>query len=205
MRYTGPKCRLCRREGEKLFLKGDRCHSQKCAFTRHSDVPGKYGKEQRGKKTEYGMQLRSKQRAKRLYGLSEQQFRAYYDEATRREGNTGDNFQRLLETRLDNVIFRAGFAVSRSQARQIVGHNLFRKNGLRASIPSMQVKIGDKFEVASSSKTSALFEDLKKKKVTAPAWLKVDFAKLSVEVIGQPELTDCERIDAQTIVEFYSR
>ncbi len=205
MRYTGPKCRLCRREGKKLFLKGERCNTQKCAFVRHSDVPGKYGKEQRAKKTEYAIQLRAKQAARRIYGLSESQFRLTYDSAAKSAGNTGENFQRLLETRLDNALFRAGLAASRSQARQIVGHGLLRYNDRRAKTPSRQVKIGDKFTLSAKAAKSPLFESLAKKKDASPKWLKADYGKFAFEIVGAPEIEECERIDAQAVVEFYSR
>lgn len=205
MHYTGPKCRLCRREGKKLFLKGDRCATQKCAFVRHSDVPGKFGKEQRGKKTEYHDQLRAKQTAKRIYGLTEKQFVAYYKEANRQEGNTSENFQRLLELRLDNAVFRAGLAPSRNAARQIVGHGLIRRNGRRNDIPSTVVKAGDTFAIKPQAATSPLFAGIAKQKDASPKWLKVDLAKLSFEVVGAPSIEESERIDTQTIVEFYSR
>ncbi|MFH0776095.1 MAG: 30S ribosomal protein S4 [Patescibacteria group bacterium] len=203
MLYNGPKCRLCRREGKKLFLKGERCGTQKCAFARKPEVPGKYGKNSMGKKTEYHNQLRAKQAGKRAFNLSEKQFKKYYDEANRREGNTGENFTRLLETRLDNTIYRSGLANSRSQARQLVGHGFFRVNGRRAKTASIQLKVGDKIEVKKTD--LPLFAGLAKQKDSSPKWLKVDLAKLTVEVVGVPEIVECEQIDAQTIVEFYSR
>ncbi|MFA5351880.1 MAG: 30S ribosomal protein S4 [Candidatus Gracilibacteria bacterium] len=205
MRNTGPVCRLCRRENKKLFLKGTRCNTQKCAFLRKPDVPGKYGKLSMGKKTEYHNQLRCKQAAKRIYGLNEKQFQAYYKEANRLEGNSSDIFQQLLETRLDNAVFRAGFGASRAQARQIVNHGLLQVNGRRATIASMQVKIGDKIEVKKTAVNSPLFEGFAKRKDIAPKWLKTDLAKLSFEVVALPETVEGERIDAQTIIEFYSR
>ncbi|MFH1375519.1 MAG: 30S ribosomal protein S4 [Patescibacteria group bacterium] len=205
MRYTGPACRLCRREGKKLFLKGERCNTQKCAFLRKSDVPGKYGKNLIGKKTEYCNQLRAKQAVKRTFGLTEKQFRNYYAEANCREGNTGEIFIQLLEMRLDNAIYRAGFADSRAQARQMVSHGLFRVNDKRASAPSIQLKPGNKIEVKKTVIDSPLFAGLAKQKDISPKWLKVDLAKISVEVAGKPGPEECEQIDAQTIVEFYSR
>lgn len=158
-----------------------------------------------GKKTEYHNQLRCKQSAKRIYGLNEKQFQAYYKEASRREGNSSDIFQQLLETRLDNAVYRAGFGSSRAQARQIVNHGLLKLNGRRASIASMVVKIGDKIEVKKTAVDSPLFEGFAKRKDIAPKWLKVDLAKLSFEVVALPETVECENIDAQTIIEFYSR
>lgn len=203
MLYNGPKCRLCRREGKKLFLKGDRCSTQKCAFARKPDVPGKYGKNAIGKKTEYHGQLRAKQAGKRTFNLTEKQFKKYYEEANRREGNTSENFIQLLETRLDNAIYRAGFAKSRNQARQLISHGFFTVNGKRAKTASIQVKDGDKIEVKKSD--SPVFAGIAKQKDSSPKWLKVDLAKLTAEVVGTPEFDECEQIDTQTIVEFYSR
>ncbi|MCF7845827.1 MAG: 30S ribosomal protein S4 [Candidatus Peribacteraceae bacterium] len=203
MLYNGPKCRLCRREGKKLFLKGERCNTQKCAFARKPEVPGKYGKNSMGKKTEYHGQLRAKQAGKRAFNLTEKQFKKYYDEANRREGTTTDNFIILLETRLDNAVYRAGFADSRNQARQLVSHDFISINGKRAKTPSIQVKIGDKLEVKKSD--SPLFSGIAKRKDNSPNWLKVDLAKLVAEVVALPEAVECEQIDTQTIVEFYSR
>lgn len=205
MLYNGPKCRLCRREGKKLFLKGDRCNTQKCAFLRKPDVPGKYGKNVIGKKTEYHGQLRAKQAAKRIFGLTEKQFKAYYNKANSQEGNTGENFVQLLEMRLDNAVFRSGIAASRLQSRQLVNHGIFRLNGNRADIVSMSVKIGDKIEVKKGAIDSPLFEGFAKRKDNSPKWLKVDLAKISFEIIGKPEIDECEKIDTQVIVEFYSR
>ncbi len=203
MLYNGPKCRLCRREGKKLFLKGDRCGTQKCAFARKPDVPGKYGKNSLGKKTEYHGQLRAKQAGKRTFGLTEKQFKKYYSEAARQEGNTGENFVQLLESRFDNVVFRTGFAKSRSQARQLVGHGFFTINGKRAKTASIDLKKGDKIEIRKPD--SPLFAEMAKLKDNSPSWLKVDLAKLTAEVTDKPEVTECEQIDLQTIVEFYSR
>lgn len=203
MLYNGPKCRLCRREGKKLFLKGERCNTQKCAFTRKPDVPGKYGKNAIGKKTEYHGQLRAKQAGKRAFNLTEKQFRKYYEEANRREGNTGENFIALLETRLDNAVYRAGFASSRNQARQLVSHGFFTLNGKRANTASIQVKEGDVIAVKKTD--SPIFSGIAKQKDASPKWLKVDLAKLTAEVVGKPEFDECEQIDTQTIVEFYSR
>ncbi|MBU1090089.1 30S ribosomal protein S4 [Patescibacteria group bacterium] len=203
MLYNGPKCRLCRREEKKLFLKGERCNTQKCAFLRKPDVPGKYGKNAFGKKTEYHTQLRAKQAGKRTFNLTEKQFKKYYEEANRLTGNTGENFIRLLETRLDNAVYRAGFAKSRNQARQLVNHGFFRIKGKRASTASIQVKTGDKIEVKKMD--SPIFAGIVKQKDASPKWLKVDLAKLTAEIVGIPEFTECEQIDTQTIVEFYSR
>ena len=203
MLYNGPKCRLCRREGKKLFLKCDRCNTQKCAFLRKPDVPGKYGKNAMGKKTEYHGQLRAKQAGKRTFNLTEKQFKKYYTEANRQEGNTGENFILQLESRLDNAVYRAGFAASRNQARQMVGHGFFIVNEKRASTASIKLKVGDVIKVKKID--SPLFAGIVKQKDNSPKWLKVDLAKLTAEVIAIPEITECEQIDTQTIVEFYSR
>ncbi len=156
-----------------------------------------------GKKTEYHNQLRAKQAGKRSFNLTEKQFKKYYDEANSKTGNTGENFIRLLETRLDNAIYRSGFADSRNQARQLVGHGFFRVNGKRADTPSMRVKSGDKIEVKKID--SLYFTGIVKKKDNSPKWIKVDFGKLNAEITGTPEVDECEQIDLQTIVEFYSR
>jgi small subunit ribosomal protein S4 len=201
--YNGPKCRYCRREGKKLFLKGERCATQKCAFLRKPDVPGKYGKNSFGKKTEYHAQLRAKQAGKRVFNLSEKQFKKYYTKANSQEGNTGENFIKLLESRLDNVIYRSGIASSRSQARQLVGHGFFTIDGKRANTASIQIKKDNVIQVKHLD--SPLFEGMAKRKDKSPKWLKVDLAKLIVEVVDSPDPLDCEQIDLQTIVEFYSR
>lgn len=205
MKYTGPRCRLCRREGKKLFLKGPRCQTQKCAFLRKPDVPGKYGKNVLGKKTEYHNQLRIKQIAKRIYGLSEKQLQAYYKKAISIKGNSSEIFIVLLESRLDNTIFRSGLATNRSQARQIVNHNLVRVNNKRATIASLSVKQGDRIEIKKSATDSPLFEGFSKKKDIAPKWIKTDLQKLSFEVVAKPSAEEGEKIDAQSIIEFYSR
>lgn len=156
-----------------------------------------------GKKTEYHGQLRAKQAGKRAFNLTEKQFKKYYDEANRREGNTADNFIQLLETRLDNAVYRAGFANSRNQARQLVSHDFFLINGKRAKTASICVKIGDKIEIKKSD--SLLFAGLAKQKDNSPKWLKVDLAKMTAEIVALPEFVESEQIDTQTIVEFYSR
>ncbi|MCF7836488.1 30S ribosomal protein S4 [Candidatus Gracilibacteria bacterium] len=203
MLYNGPKCRLCRREGKKLFLKGDRCNTQKCAFLRKPEVPGKYGKNTMGKKTEYHGQLRAKQAGKRTFNLTEKQFKKYYTEANRRDGNTGENFILQLESRLDNAVYRAGFTASRNQARQMVSHGFFTVNDKRASTASIQLKVGDVIKVKKND--SQFFAGIVKQKDNSPKWLKVDLAKLTAEVVAIPEIMECEQIDTQTIVEFYSR
>ncbi len=206
-RYTGSKCKLCRREGEKLFLKGARCEGQKCAITRRNYAPGQLGKNKFGKQTEYARHLRAKQKARRIYGIVEKQFRKYYKQADKSPETTGVALLKLLETRLDNAIYRAGFADSREQAKQIVSHGLIKLNGKRVDIPSIHVKTGDTFEVREKSKGSSLFEEVKKnKKFRSPKWLKIDLGNLQGEVIGLPEKDDAEsNIDTQLVVEYYSK
>jgi len=206
-RYTGSKCKLCRREGEKLFLKGTRCEGQKCAIIRRNYAPGQLGKNRFGKQTEYGRHLRAKQKARRIYGVSEHQFADYYKKAVKQSGVTGTELLKLLETRLDNVIYRAGFASSRTQARQIVSHGLIRLNGKKVDVPSITVKVGDAFEIKASAKKSPLFEEVKKnKKFKSPQWLSSDLGILKVDIIGMPKKDDAEsNIDTQLIVEYYSK
>lgn len=206
-RYTGAKCKLCRREGEKLFLKGERCEGGKCAITRRNYAPGQLGKNKFKKPTEYARHLRAKQKARRMYGISESQFRSYYDKADKGTEPTGLGLLKLLETRLDNVIYRSGFATSRTKARQLVTHGHFKLNGRRVDIPSIILKVGDKFEVRESSKKSPVFSKLKEdKKFKSPNWLKVDLGSLSGEVLAIPDREDAEAgIDTQLIIEFYSK
>ena len=206
-RYTGPKCKLCRREGEKLFLRGSRCEGQKCAIVRRNYAPGQLAKNAFGKQTEYGKQLRAKQKAKRVYGLIERQFELYYERATKQSGSTELALQKLLETRLDNVVYRAGLAESRNQAKQIVNHGLIKVNGKRVDIPSIQLKVGDVFEVYDAKKSSKLFEKAKgDKKFKAPKWLRVDLGALKGELINMPEKEDMKSIiDTKMIIEFYSK
>jgi len=206
-KYTGPKCRLCRREGIKLYLKGERCETQKCAMIRKNYAPGMHGpKSSFGKKSEYAKQLREKQKAKRIFSISEIQFREYYNKAAKTTGITADEILKLLETRLDNVIYRAGLASSRSQARQIVGHGLINLNGHSVTIPSIQVKIGDKFIIANKYKDSPLFTETAKKKPSNPKWLETDLKNLSGSMTRAPEKSELESsIAGHLIVEFYSK
>jgi small subunit ribosomal protein S4 len=206
-RYTGADCRLCRREGVKLFLKGDRCYSDKCGVERRPFPPGQAGKK-RPRDSEYRVQLREKQKAKRIYGLLEKQFRNYYGVASRQKGITGENLLRLLESRLDNVVYRLGFAKSRDEARQVVRHGHFIVNGRRVDIPSYRVRPGDTIAVAAKAsdllviKTSLVASE----KIEVPGWLEVDIEKLSGKVLSLPQR---EQIDApvreQLIVELYSK
>jgi small subunit ribosomal protein S4 len=204
MKYTGPKARLCRREGINLFS-SDKYQK---IMGRRPGIPGLHGAKRLGKMTEYAKQLREKQKAKRMFGLSEKQFRRTFDRASAMEGIVGANFLQLLERRLDNVLYRAGLAVTRMQARQFASHGLFMLNGRRVDVPSIQLRVGDIVEVRPKSKNSPVFkknlEDLSN--VDAPTWLKVDARKLQVEVKDVPASQHFEQaIESQMIVEFYSR
>ncbi|MDP3057969.1 MAG: 30S ribosomal protein S4 [bacterium] len=206
-RYTGPVCRLCRREGEKLYLKGARCYSEKCALSRRAYAPGQHG-QGRKKVTEYGVQLREKQKARRIYGVLERQFRRYFATAAREKGITGERLLQLLELRLDNVVYRSNFAESRSQARQFVRHGHFIVNGSRVNIPSYLVKEGDVLEVANKSRSMTSFGDLSetlKGRKTVP-WLSVDPSQLRTTIIGLPKREDIDiPVREHLIVERYSR
>lgn len=205
-RYTGPVCRLCRREGMKLYLKGDRCYSDKCAIDRRSYAPGQHG-QNRKKVSGYGIQLREKQKAKRYYGVMESQFRKYFEMAERMKGATGENLLQILERRLDNVVFRAGLASSRKEARQLVKHGHFTVNGKKVDIPSYLVKVGDVIEVTENSKGSekfkALIEDNQR---VAPDWLEADLDNLKVRVVALPKKEHIDiPLEEHLIVELYSR
>ena len=206
-KYTDADCRLCRREGCKLFLKGDRCLTKKCAFERHPQVPGIHGADNARKKvSEYGSQLREKQKVKRAYGVLEKQFRSYYEQAERTKGKTGELMLSFLERRLDNVAYRLGFGASRAQARQIVNHGLLTVNGKKVNIPSYQVKVGDVIAVKENKKDLDLFKDLKDIKIVVPKWLELDPAQLSGKVIANPQREDIDlNIKENLIVELYSR
>ena len=206
-RYTGPACKLCRREGKKLYLKGERCTSGKCALDRRSTAPGQHGAAKK-KMGEYGLQLREKQTTKRYYGVLERQFKNYYEEAARKEGMTGENLLVLLERRLDNTVFRMGLAESHREARQLVLHAHFTLNGKKVNIPSILVKPGDVIAVKESSRDSAkvkaLAEALESK--TAPKWLDVDKTNLQAKVVSFPAREDIDYdFNEQLIVELYSK
>jgi len=204
-KYTDAACRLCRTEGTKLFLKGDRCLSKKCAMEKRPVAPGQHGAA-RKKTSEYKLQLREKQKVKRAYGVLEKQFRSYYEEAERQRGVTGETMLSLLERRLDNVVYRLGFGVSRSQARQIVNHGLITVNGKSVNIPSYQIKVGDVVAVKETKQKSALFANIKSAKVVAPKWLDVDTSKLTGKVVRLPAREDIDlNIEEHLIVELYSR
>ena len=206
-RITGAVCRLCRREGIKLFLKGARCESAKCAVTRKNYPPGQHGnKGLFGQKTEYSRQLREKQKAKRIFGVSERQFRKYYQLATNMTGASGTNLLRILELRLDNVLYRSGIADSHAQARQFIGHGLIKVNGRKVKTPSIMVKPTTKIEPVDRAVKKDLFKKLENKKDTSPRWLKVDFKKPAVEVLSLPEEQELDKsIKSQLIVELYSK
>lgn len=206
-RYTGAVCRLCRRYGEKLYLKGDRCFGPKCSFTKRPTPPGG-GNQRRRKVSDRGLQLREKQRARVLYGLLEKQFRSYYRTALHSPGVTGDLLIRALESRLDNIVYRLGFADSRKQARQIVRHGHIALNDRKTNVPSAHVKVGDTVSFtprgAKTEYAKIVQETLRSKQ--APSWLSLDMAAMKGRVIGEPTLESAESFfDPNVIVEYYSR
>lgn len=203
-RYTGPACKLCRREALKLFLKGERCLTEKCAMEQRAYPPGQHGRG-RIKQSEYLTQLREKQKARRYYGLLEKQFRGYYEKASGKEGITGENLLRLLEQRFDNVVYRLGFGASRAQARQLIRHGHFCVNGRRVTIPSFQVKAGDEVSLKHerAKDTIVAATDLV---ASVPAWLQADHENLSGKVIRTPERDEIDvPVQEQLIVELYSK
>ncbi len=210
-KYLGPVCRLCRREGDKLYLKGSRCLTPKCAFERRPYSPGQHGKEgqmKRSRTSDYATQLREKQKARRIYGVLERQFRRYYTQAIRSRGLTGEVMLQLLERRLDSVVFRLGFAENRAQARLLVTHGHFNVNGRRTDIPSMVLKPGDVVEVREGSRKRTYFKGLPdaSESRTVPTWLSRDVAGLSGQVLQVPSRQDIDaRLNEQLIVEYYSR
>jgi small subunit ribosomal protein S4 len=204
-RYTGPSCKLCRREGTKLYLKGDRCYTDKCAIARRAYAPGQHG-QSRKKIGNYGMQLREKQKAKRIYGLLEAQFRKTYDEADKLKGKTGENLLILLERRIDNVVYRLGFAGSRPEARQLVRHGHFTVNGVKVNIPSYVVNSGDVVTVKSKSTQSDKFKAIAEVATNVPKWLTVDKDKMEGQVVALPQREDIDiPVNETLIVELYSR
>lgn len=206
-RYTGPACKLCRREGKKLFLKGDRCYTGKCALERRSYAPGQHG-QNRKKTSEYGLQLRAKQSARRYYGVSEGQFHKYFLMAERKEGVTGTNLLQLCESRLDNIVYTAGFASSRAQARQLVNHAHFTVNGLKVDIPSYLVKVGDVIAVKDTSKSTDEFKTLVESNASRPVpkWIDADSAAMTAKVVAVPEREEIATpVEEHLIVEFYSK
>jgi len=205
-KYTEAKCKHCRREGEKLYLKGERCYSEKCAFERRPYAPGEQGQGRR-KQSEYGNQLREKQKVRRMYGMMEDQFRSTFSSAARKKGVTGENFLQLLETRLDNTVFRMGFATSRSQARQLVLHGHIYVNSSRVNIASYQVEEGDTISVKDASRKKNFIKDVLETndEYNAPEWVSVNMEKAEGTVVRMPERDDIEHpINEQLIVEYYS-
>ncbi len=206
-RYTGPACKLCRREGKKLYLKGERCTSGKCALERRNTAPGQHGAAKK-KMGEYGIQLREKQTTRRYYGVLERQFKNYYEEADRKEGMTGENLLVLLERRLDNAVYRMGLAESHREARQLVLHAHFTLNGKKVNIPSILVKPGDVIAVKETSRSSAKFKALAEalESKVAPKWLDVDKTNLQAKVVSFPAREDIDfDFNEQLIVELYSK
>jgi small subunit ribosomal protein S4 len=207
-RYTGAVCRLCRREGQKLFLKGDRCYTDKCSVERRSYAPGMHGNARNRKLSEYGVQMREKQKTKRYYGVLESQFRDYFEMANKKAGMTGENLLAILETRMDNVTYRLGFAMSRAEARQMVRHGHFTVNGKKVNIPSFLVKPGDVIELKDSSRSLDKFKGSLEANGSRviPKWLDFDKNKLSAKVVAEPAREDIDLpIEEHLIVELYSK
>ncbi|HML22146.1 MAG TPA: 30S ribosomal protein S4 [Aggregatilinea sp.] len=211
-RYTGPVCKLCRRDGEKLFLKGARCLSAKCSVERRTYPPGQHGKDaqfRRGRGSDYSLQLREKQKARRIYGVLERQFRRYFSEALRRPGLTGSNLLTILESRLDNVVYRLGWADSRAHARQIVQHGHITINGRRTNIPSYLVRPNDVVAIRDESRSRQYFKELRaymEDRPQAPEWLSVNMGAMAGTVLRVPERRDVDLpLNEQLIVEYYSR
>ncbi|MBR4304113.1 MAG: 30S ribosomal protein S4 [Clostridia bacterium] len=206
-RYTDAVCRICRREGDKLFLKGDRCYTDKCAIARRGYAPGQHG-QGRKKASEYATQLREKQKAKKYYGLLEKQFHHYFELAEKMPGIQGENLLKLLESRLDNVVYRAGFAMSRPEARQLVSHAHFTVNGKKVNIPSYLVKAGDVIAIRESSMGSDKVKGVLEANASRPAlnWLSVDRAKAQATVVALPERSEIDlQVAEHLIVELYSK
>lgn len=205
-RYTDSVCRLCRREGQKLYLKGDRCYSDKCAIAKRNYAPGQHG-QGRKKLTEYGLQLREKQKVRRYYGISESQMKKYFNMAEKTHGVTGENLLKILESRLDNVVYRLGFASSRAEARQLVTHGHFTVNGNKVNIPSYLVSVGDVIEVKEKSKNSPKFKELiENHQKTLVNWLEVDLEGMKGRVLAEPSREEIEiPIQEHNIVELYSK
>ncbi len=209
-RILTAKCRQCRREGVKLMLKGEKCEGPKCTMIKRNYAPGQHGlSRRRGKPSDYLFQLREKQKVKRIYGILETQFRNYFEKADRKQGVTGEILLQLLETRLDNVVYRLGFAPSRNMSRQLVNHDHFTVNGKKVNIPSYQVRVGDKIEFIKESTNSKFYKEVLPAlvaKASAPSWLKLDGKKISGEVLSIPARSELDpEINEQLIVELYSK
>jgi small subunit ribosomal protein S4 len=206
-RYTGPQCRLCRRETEKLFLKGDRCYTEKCSVERRQYPPGQHG-QRRGKLSDYGIQLREKQKVRNTYGILENQFRKYFEKAERKKGVTGEVLLQLLETRMDNIVYRMGFAANRSSARQLVRHGHFHVNGKPVDIPSYSIRVGDVIEVKDSSRDINIIKDSlsRVEQRGIPTWLEIDFQNFKGKVVQIPAREDIQlTAQEQLIIELYSK
>lgn len=206
-RYTGAVCKLCRREGQKLFLKGERCYSDKCAFTHRGYAPGQHG-QARKKLSEYGIQLREKQKARRYYGVLEAQFAHYFELAEKKAGMTGENLLKILESRLDNVVYRMGFASSRAEARQLVVHGHFTVNGKRVDIPSYLTKAGDVIAICEKSRSSAKVKAVLEANAARPTplWVEVNTENYEGKIVREVERTDIDlEVQELLIVEYYSR
>lgn len=207
-RYTGPVCRLCRAEGTKLFLKGDRCYTEKCSISRRETKPGKTATSRRGKVSEYGLRLREKQKLRRFYGMNESQFRRYFAMANRLSGQTGHNFLRLLEERLDNVVYRLGIANSRQQARQLVRHGHINLDGQKVDIPSCSVKPGQIVSIREGSRDIPVIKENMEvvSSRTIPEWLEIDGEKLQGKILSDPSRDQMDvPVNEQLVVEFYAR
>ena len=207
-RYTGESCRVCRREGEQLFLKGSRCYTDKCAITRRAYAPGQHG-QKRKKQSDYGMQLREKQKAKAFYGVLESQFRKYFEEASRSKEVTGLKLLQILESRLDNVVYRLGLATSRAQARQLVRHGHFEVNGVKVNIPSYLTKLNDVIKVRESSENTEIFKQIVEATENGrpvPAWLEADLGNKTGKIVGAPTREEIDLpVKEHLIVELYSK
>ena len=203
-----PKCKLCRRAGEKLFLKGERCSTQSCAIVKRNYPPGFHGPKGKGRLTDYGHQLNEKQKAKRQYNLLEKQFKLIFEKAKAKTGNTAETFIQLLEIRFDNAVYRAGYATSRNQARQLINHGLFTINDKKVNIPSYQLKIGDVIKIKANKKNAKVFKDLKDqlKKREVPGWLNLNAEDQSIKMLHRPDVNTIQsNFNVQMIVEFYSK
>lgn len=207
-RDIGSKCKQCRRAGEKLFLKGERCKTGKCAMVKRNYPPGFHGPKNRRRMSSYGTQLNEKQKAKRQYNVLEKQFKLTFDRAKSKTGNLGENFLKMLESRLDNVVYRAGFASSRPQARQLVNHGLLSVNGRKTSIPSRLVKAGDEVSIKAEKKDAGIFANLKEKMKNheAPGWMNIDTDKMTIKILHTPDMKAINpNFSVQMIVEYYSK
>ncbi|MBE3574812.1 MAG: 30S ribosomal protein S4 [Firmicutes bacterium] len=207
-RYTGPACRLCRRAGEKLFLKGERCYTNKCSIDRRNYGPGQHGQARRGKASEYALQMREKQKLRRIYGIMEAQFENYFEKAARKTGVTGEMLLQLLERRLDNVVYRLGFALSRAEARQLVRHGHIQVNGRKVNIPSYLVAAGDEVSVKEASRKIPRMVELSQgfRTRNVPKWLELNPETWTGKVLALPRREDIDMpVEEHLIVEFYSR